>query len=341
MSATEIPVVEPPLRERFSPGNALRRLARGELGSIRVLLGIAVIWTIFQLSNDRFLSAVNLSNLTLQIAAVGTISIGVVLILLLGEIDLSVGAVSGLAAATMAVISVKEGLAPELAIVAGLLVGTAIGLFNGFMVTFFGIPSFVVTLAGLLGWQGAQLSVLGDTGSVNLGGTGADGLPSQPGYVYTNSFSDVAHKMRVCSERGLGPSVAVFEPGFLRVVVAYHRAGALPAGTLVKFYFSAGGYLGGGQPLWGAPPIAEALDLYCAMLGDTGIPWAVAVLGGSLLDTPVARLALERGGHLRVGIEDWDAGPPNAEQIAAAATLCAEVGRSVATIEEADDILFG
>ena len=164
----DVPVVEPPLRERFSPGNALRRLARGELGSIRVLLGIAVIWTIFQLSNDRFLSAVNLSNLTLQIAAVATISIGVVLILLLGEIDLSVGAVSGLAAATMAVISVKEGLAPELAIVAGLLVGTAIGLFNGFMVTFFGIPSFVVTLAGLLGWQGAQLSVLGDTGSVNL-----------------------------------------------------------------------------------------------------------------------------------------------------------------------------
>ena len=90
------------------------------------------------------------------------------LVLLLGEIDLSVGAVSGLAASVMAVLSVKEGLAPELAIVAGLLVGTAIGLFNGFIVTFFGIPSFVVTLAGLLGWQGVQLLVLGDTGSINL-----------------------------------------------------------------------------------------------------------------------------------------------------------------------------
>ena len=90
----------------------LRRLARGELGSIRVLLGIAVIWTIFQIANDRFLSAVNLSNLSLQVAAVATISIGVVLVLLLGEIDLSVGAVSGLAAAAMAVLSVKEGLDP-------------------------------------------------------------------------------------------------------------------------------------------------------------------------------------------------------------------------------------
>lgn len=159
---------EAEIAERIAPGVMLRRLARGELGSIRVILGIAVIWTIFQIANDRFLSAVNLSNLALQIAAVATISIGVVLVLLLGEIDLSVGAVSGLAASVMAVISVKEGLDPALAIVLGLVVGCAIGMFNGFMVTVFGIPSFVVTLAGLLGWQGAQLAVLGDTGSVNL-----------------------------------------------------------------------------------------------------------------------------------------------------------------------------
>ncbi len=178
-----------------------------------------------------------------------------------------------------------------------------------------------------------------DTGSVNLGGTGADGLPAGPGYVYTNTFTDIAHKMQVCRERGLGPSIAVFEPGFLRVVLAYHAAGALPAGTLVKFYFSAGGYLGGGAPLWGAPPIAEALDLYLAMLGDAPIPWAVAVLGGSLLDTPVARAALERGGHLRVGLEDWDDGPANAEQVTAAAQLARSCGREVASIDAAATVL--
>jgi D-xylose transport system permease protein len=127
-----------------------------------------VIWTIFQLANDRFLTAVNLSNLVLQITGVATISIGVVLVLLLGEIDLSVGAVSGLAASVMAVLSVQEGLAPELAIVAGLATGAVIGLFTGFMVTTFGIPSFVVTLAGLIGWQGVQLAVLGETGTINL-----------------------------------------------------------------------------------------------------------------------------------------------------------------------------
>ncbi len=154
--------------ERPGRLGVIARIARGELGSVRVLVTIALIWTIFQISNDRFLSAINLTNLTLQIAAVGTISIGVVLVLLLGEIDLSVGAVSGLAAGVMAVLNVKQGWPAELAIVAGLATGAAIGLFNGFMVTTFGIPSFVVTLAGLLAWQGALLLVLGETGTINL-----------------------------------------------------------------------------------------------------------------------------------------------------------------------------
>ena len=154
--------------EQESRFSVITRLARGELGSLRVFLTIALIWVIFQLQNDRFLSAINLTNLTLQIAAIGTISVGVVLVLLLGEIDLSVGAVSGLAAGVMAVLQVKHGWSPELAILAGLATGAIIGFFNGFMVTFFGIPSFVVTLAGLLAWQGALLFVLGDTGTINL-----------------------------------------------------------------------------------------------------------------------------------------------------------------------------
>lgn len=178
-----------------------------------------------------------------------------------------------------------------------------------------------------------------DTGSVNLGGTGPDGLPPASEFVYTNTFAKIGHEMQVCTARGLGPSVAIFEPGFLQVVLAYSRAGALPPGTFVKFYFAGGGYLGGGDPLWGAPPIIEALDLFVAMLGDAPVPWAVAVLGGSLLDTPIARAALERGGHLRVGIEDWDGGPPNVEQVAAAVALCKEVGRAPATISETESLL--
>jgi D-xylose transport system permease protein len=155
------------LRQEASSG-ILGRIARGELGPLQVFLALALIWIIFQLANSRFLTAVNLTNLMLQVTAVGIISIGVVLVLLLGEIDLSIGAVSGLAAGVMAVLTVQHGWSPELAILAGLLTGTAIGLINGFFNTFFGIPSFVVTLAGLIAWQGALLQVLGSTGTINL-----------------------------------------------------------------------------------------------------------------------------------------------------------------------------
>jgi len=148
--------------------DALRRLAQGELGSLRVLIVLAIVWIVFAIAHDRFLTATNLTNLALQIAAVGTISIGVVLVLLLGEIDLSVGAVSGLSAAVMASLSAKAGWPALPAIAAGLATGAAIGLFQGTITTRLEIPSFVVTLAGLLGWQGALLAVLGKTGTVNL-----------------------------------------------------------------------------------------------------------------------------------------------------------------------------
>src|SRR3954471_892293 len=86
------------LRERGLRGYwdvFVRRMKAGELGSIPVVVGLVVIWVVFQLLDSRFLSAANLSNLVQQMSAVGIISIGIVLVLLLGEIDLSVGAVSG------------------------------------------------------------------------------------------------------------------------------------------------------------------------------------------------------------------------------------------------------
>jgi D-xylose transport system permease protein len=146
----------------------IRRFVQGDLASLRVVFGLVVIWLIFQSQNDRFLSAENLTNLMLQITAVGLISVGIVYVLLLGEIDLSVGAVSGLAAAIMAVLNVKHGWSPYLAIAAGIAVGAAIGFLQGFLFSRFAVPSFVVTLAGLLAWQGALLQVLGSTGSINI-----------------------------------------------------------------------------------------------------------------------------------------------------------------------------
>jgi D-xylose transport system permease protein len=174
MSTAETPEPVPELAPAPAPGQLARRVA--QLGSLRVALVLAVIWIVFQSQNENFLSSFNLTNLVLQIAPVGIISIGVVLVLLLGEIDLSVGAVSGVAAAVMAVLNVKHGWGPIPAIAAGLATGAAIGTLNGFFVTRFQIPSFVVTLAGLLAWQGALLLVLGDTGTVNLSDDTITGL---------------------------------------------------------------------------------------------------------------------------------------------------------------------
>jgi 3-keto-5-aminohexanoate cleavage enzyme len=191
----------------------------------------------------------------------------------------------------------------------------------------------------ILAREGAIRCAALDTGSVNLGASVDDGWPMPIDFVYTNSPNDIRHMASVCQRFGLGPSVAVFEPGFLRVVLAAHRKGSLPAGTLVKLYFSAGGYLGGGEPIFGAPPIPEALDLYLAMLRGTDLPWAVAVIGGPLLETPLARTALERGGHLRVGLEDHFYAKGNVAEVEAARRLCDEVGRPLASPAEAAKIL--
>lgn len=146
---------------------ALLRTA-ANAASLRAIVVLAIIWVIFTVANDRFLTAGNLTNLTLQVAATGTISVGVVLVLLLGEIDLSVGAVSGLAGAIMGVLSVQHGWNGWLAIAVALAAGAGIGLLQGSIVTWLGIPSFVITLAGLLTWQGFQLKTLGDAGSLNV-----------------------------------------------------------------------------------------------------------------------------------------------------------------------------
>ncbi|NLP82383.1 sugar ABC transporter permease [Microbacterium sp. CFH 90308] len=144
------------------------RLRGGDLGAVPAVLGIAVIWLVFQLINPVFLSSENLGNLAMQCAAIGTIALGVVLVLLLGEIDLSVGSVSGLAAAVLAVTFVQLQWPLVFALLAALAIGCLVGLLYGYLFTRFGLPSFVITLAGLLGFLGLQLWVLGETGSIGI-----------------------------------------------------------------------------------------------------------------------------------------------------------------------------
>lgn len=155
-------------RVRDGASGIIERARTGNLGALPVILGLAVIWTAFQILNPVFLSSTNLVNLTLQCAAIGTITLGVVIVLLVGEIDLSVGSVSGLSAAVLAVVMVQARWPLIAALLLAVLAGTAVGLLYGFLYTRFGIPSFVITLAGLLGILGVQLWVLGEEGSINL-----------------------------------------------------------------------------------------------------------------------------------------------------------------------------
>ncbi|TDD26486.1 sugar ABC transporter permease [Nonomuraea diastatica] len=148
--------------------DVIERARGGDLGVIPVVVGLVVIWTVLQVLNPIFLSSANLVNLTLESAAVGIIALGVVCVLLVGQIDLSVGSVSGLSGAVLAVLFVSEGLPVWLAIAASVLMGAAVGWLYGQLFNRFGVPSFVITLAGLLGFLGLQLYVLGAKGSINL-----------------------------------------------------------------------------------------------------------------------------------------------------------------------------
>ncbi|MGZ5405323.1 MAG: sugar ABC transporter permease [Nocardioides sp.] len=144
------------------------RLRSGDLGNLPVIIGLVVISLGFYAQNARFLSSRNLVAITQFAAPIGVIALGIVLVLLLGEIDLSVGSVSGMSAAVMAVLMVNEGQSTLVAMLGGTLVGVAVGVLYGLLFIYIGVPSFVFSLAGLLAFQGVLLYVLGDNGTINL-----------------------------------------------------------------------------------------------------------------------------------------------------------------------------
>ncbi|MGW7541970.1 sugar ABC transporter permease [Streptomyces sp. NPDC054770] len=145
-----------------------RRVKGGELGSLPVVVGLIIIWTIFQVKNSLFLSAANLSNISYFLAATGMLAIGLVFVLLLGEIDLSVGSVSGLASTVFAVFVVNHGMNQWLALILTIITGIGIGALHGWFFAKIGVPAFVVTLAGFLGWNGLMLWLLGSSGTINI-----------------------------------------------------------------------------------------------------------------------------------------------------------------------------
>ena len=171
-------VATPPIDENVAPRETVQIYARrwwdnvraGDLGSLPIIIGLVIIAIVFQSQNDRFLTAGNFVNLLIQGAAFATIAMGIVFVLLLGEIDLSIGYVSGVAGVICTLLLLPDGneVSPAIALALALGAGAAIGVLHGVIITKVGVPSFVVTLAGLLAWNGVVLLLIGSRGTVIL-----------------------------------------------------------------------------------------------------------------------------------------------------------------------------
>jgi uncharacterized protein (DUF849 family) len=176
---------------------------------------------------------------------------------------------------------------------------------------------------------GLRIGVI-DPGSVNLGAS----------FAYVNAGSDIEHQWKLCDEHRLVPGLSIFEPGFLRAALSYWRAGKLPAGSMLRFYFGGREAEVDGGFTFGLAPTERALDAYLELLGDCPLPWSVTVVGGDLFATDLPQLALTRGGHLRVGLEDHRgrrAG--NEELVAQAVDAVRASGRPLADCAMAAELL--
>lgn len=146
----------------------LNRLRGGDMGALPAVLGLVVLVIVFSLASDTFLTALNIANLITQAGSICVLAMGLIPVLLLGDIDLSAGVAGAVGAAVAALAIVDHGLPWYVAVVAGLVVGAFLGAFIGVLVAKLGIPSFVVTLAFFLALQGVILQLIGQGGSVRV-----------------------------------------------------------------------------------------------------------------------------------------------------------------------------
>ncbi|HJE78130.1 MAG TPA: ABC transporter permease, partial [Brevibacterium epidermidis] len=150
-------------------GTFIRRVKEGQLGSFPVIFALVVI--VFQSADSNFISPANLVNLSTQVAFLAILALGINLILLLGEIDLSLAQLGGLAASLLGVLVVRQGVPPAMALIIMLLLGLVVGAIQGWFFAVVGIPAFVVTLAGLLAFTGLTLTTLGTQKNLSMSDT--------------------------------------------------------------------------------------------------------------------------------------------------------------------------
>ena len=176
--------------------------------------------------------------------------------------------------------------------------------------------------------------ILLDTGVVPLAVYDKNGMIPEKGFWWYGFWpGDNKIVVDTCNELGCGASISVFEPGWMKNVIAMARAGTLPRGSKLNIYFADYGFAG--MP----PPIPEALQLYLHMMEGLDLKWSVGLVANDIMATPLAQMALERGGSFRVGLEDWGKGPSNVEQLERARELINKVGRPIVSGAEAIEYL--
>ncbi len=181
-----------------------------------------------------------------------------------------------------------------------------------------------------------RMSVL-DPGSINVANSGGNGLPGSYRGVYSVPFEEIEYLLDLLGRHHLGPSIAIYDPSYLHTTLAYHRAGRMPPGAMVKLYFAGdhnfGDFVKGGFKYFGLNPTRKGLDAYVEMMEGSDLLWSVAVPGGDVTATGLTRMAIEQGGHVRVGLEDHagDGTPPtNRALVEQVVAIAREVGRPVA-----------
>jgi D-xylose transport system permease protein len=168
MSAASQPIVSYARTMRSGVAERLRTLVTGDLGPLPVIVGLVAVWIFFQTQNSNFLTSRNLSNRTLQMAVTAILAMAVVVVMVAGEIDLSLGSVTGVTSGVLGVLLTNDHWSTGAALAATFAVGLGIGLLQGLVTVIVGVPSFIVTLGGFLAWAGVQLAVIGPAGDLQV-----------------------------------------------------------------------------------------------------------------------------------------------------------------------------
>jgi uncharacterized protein (DUF849 family) len=183
--------------------------------------------------------------------------------------------------------------------------------------------------------QGLLAQGLCDPGTFNLSILDEDGLFADSTYLYRNDMRDSRYYVETCRKLKIGLSISIFEPGFLKFILAYYRAQKLPAGGMLKFYFAAD------HLPFGMPPTRASLDAYLGMIDNCELPWLVSSFGDDCVGCGLAKEAIKLGGHVQVGLEPFEGGrtPTNVELVEEVVSIAKHYGRPIATPAQAAKIL--